>query len=143
MGIRMRASSQVCLLSPTKVIPTYKHPLTSVKNTIAYKDQTDIFYEAPDAYLRTNFPSRVDASFPPSPFPASNPGTVIEAEDGSTGPWRYEWPELLVMFSVLLENQGVRSQLEAKGYGELKSIGWNWEGEGKRRGSVKIWKYLR
>ena len=68
---------------------------------------------------------------------------MIEVKDGSTGPWKHEWPELLVMFSVLLENGKVKSQLEAKGYREVKSIGWKWEGGGKRRGAVKIWKYLR
>ena len=114
-----------------------------MKNTTGYRDQTDIFYEAPDVYLRTNFPSRVDVSFPPSPFPASNPGTVIEVEDGSTGPWKHEWPEVLAMFSVLLENRGVKTQLESKGYGEVKRMGWKWEGEGKRRGGVRIWRYLR
>lgn len=131
------------LSAPIKVVPNSRFSLARVKNATAYKDQTDIFYDAPDAYLQTNFPSKVDVSFPPSPFPASSPGTVIDVKEGSTGPWKHEWPELLVMFGVLLENWNVKSQLEAQGYEEVKSIGWKWEGEGKRRGGVKVWKYLR
>lgn len=62
--------------------------------------------------------------------------------DGSAGPWKHEWPELFIMFGILLEDEGVRLLLDSRGYSEIWSAGQRWEGEGKRRGGVKVWKYL-
>jgi phosphatidylinositol glycan class B len=106
-----------------------------------YKDQADVFYDSPMEYIRQHFPAEVDTTFPPSPFPSSIPGAVVQSANGE--PWRHTWPQFLVMFGDLLADQGVRLLLETKGYGEVWSAGWGWEGEGKRKGGVKVWKYLK
>lgn len=108
-----------------------------------YKDQTDIFYDSPITYLQRYFLAEVDTTFPPSPFPSSIPGTVVQLADGDIGPWKHAWPRFLVMFGALLQDQGVKALLETKGYGEVWSAGWEWEGEGKRKGGVKVWKHLK
>jgi len=55
-----------------------------------------------------------------------------------TGPWKHEWPQILVMFGVLLEDHDVKVLLRSRGYRETWSSGWRWEGEGKRKGGVKV-----
>ncbi|KAG6814598.1 hypothetical protein H0H92_000127 [Tricholoma furcatifolium] len=107
------------------------------QNLSSYRDQTDVFFAAPLDYFQTRFPSHVNPSFPASPFPASIPGQPPT----SNYPWVHEWPSYLVFFGALLEQDGVQNLLEAKGYGEVWRKGRTWEGEGKRRGAVRVWKW--
>ena len=46
-----------------------------------------------------------------------------------------------MLFGSLLGEEGVRPLLENKGYGEVWKAGREWEGEGKRRGGVRVWRY--
>ncbi|KAF8891237.1 glycosyltransferase family 22 protein [Infundibulicybe gibba] len=108
-----------------------------------YQDQTDVFFADPLAYLVQRFPVAVDPTFPPSPFPSSIPGGVPPSHAGAqTYPWVHEWPRRLVLFGALLEEQGVRELLEEKGYKEVWRRGYDWEGEGKRKGGVRVWKWM-
>ncbi|GLB34752.1 putative alg9-like mannosyltransferase family protein [Lyophyllum shimeji] len=107
------------------------------QNLTTYHDQTDVFFQSPLGYLQSRFPSRVNTSFPPSPFPTSVPGAP--APEGY--PWAHEWPRYLVFFGALLEQEGVRTLLEAKGYREVWKKGREWEGEGHRKGGVRVWKW--
>jgi phosphatidylinositol glycan class B len=47
-----------------------------------------------------------------------------------------------VLFGVLLQEDGVRGLLKEKGYGEVWRKGRTWEGDGKRKGGVRVWKYF-
>ncbi|KAG6867818.1 hypothetical protein C0993_010673 [Termitomyces sp. T159_Od127] len=107
------------------------------QDLLTYRDQTDVFFASPTEYLRTRFPSRVDPSFPPSPFPTSIPG----APHPDNYLWAHEWPRYLVFFGALLEKEGVRNTLEARGYREVWKRGRMWEGEGQRKGGVRVWKW--
>ena len=108
-----------------------------------YKDQADIFYDSPVKYMQHHFPAEVDTSFPASPYPNSAPGAAVRVTHSATGPWKHEWPELLVVFGVLLEDGDVKALLESRGYGEVWSAGWRWEGEGKRKGGVKVLRHSK
>jgi len=103
-----------------------------------YRDQTDIFYESPFDYLQTYFPPEVNTSFPPSPLPSLPPGVVIMGDIT----WKHEWPRYLIMFGVLLEDYGVRQILEDRGYNEVWKAGRKWEGDGKRKGGARVWKFV-
>lgn len=46
------------------------------------------------------------------------------------------------MFGALLQNEHVKSLLEALGYREVWRAGWDWEGEGKRRAGVRVLRHL-
>jgi phosphatidylinositol glycan class B len=110
----------------------------SGQNLTTCQDQTSVFYESPRGYLELYFPQEVDPSFPPSPFPASIPGVTTRGKDV----WEHRWPKYLVLFGSLLGEDGVRLLLEGKGYGEIWKAGREWEGEGKRQGGVRVWRYL-
>ncbi|GJJ12569.1 hypothetical protein Clacol_006812 [Clathrus columnatus] len=100
-----------------------------------YKDQSDIFYESPLAYLRARFPSTVDHTFPPSPFPTSLPGAI----DAIDEQWKHTWPSHLVFFGALLDHEGVGALLEERGYQETWSA-WNgWEQDPRRKAGIKVW----
>ncbi|EKM55153.1 glycosyltransferase family 22 protein [Phanerochaete carnosa HHB-10118-sp] len=103
-----------------------------------YKDQADVFYDSPMAYLRTRFPPSVDHSFPPSPHPSSRPGEPRERRD--VHDWMHEWPEYLVMFGVLLREPGVVDLLKEKGYVPVWHENYGWEGDRRRRGGVLVMK---
>ncbi|KAF7294762.1 Mannosyltransferase [Mycena indigotica] len=104
----------------------------------AYRDQTTVFFESPYDYLAKRFPDMVDPTFPVSAFPRSIPGT----RDAVDYAWVHAWPQHLVFFGALLEAQGVRSLLEARGYKEVWAAGRSWEGDSdERKGGVKVWKY--
>ncbi|KDQ60920.1 glycosyltransferase family 22 protein [Jaapia argillacea MUCL 33604] len=105
------------------------------QNISEYQSQADIFYNSPVAYLKERFPAEVDVTFPPSPFPSCVPG---EAPDDR---WRHEWPRYLVMFGALLDEEGVREAIEGKGYAEVWIGTDGWEGDARRRGGVRVWKY--
>lgn len=107
-----------------------------VANATSYRDQTDVFFEAPALYLRERFPSAVDPTFPPSPFPSSDPRSLAATEHA----WKHEWPRYLVLFGALLEERGVRDVMGEKGYREVWRRGRDWEGEGKRKGGVRVWR---
>ncbi|KAF5380866.1 hypothetical protein D9615_004140 [Tricholomella constricta] len=107
------------------------------QNLPTYRDQTDVFFHSPVEYLQSRFPAHVNLSFPLSPFPSSISGAP--APDGY--PWAHEWPRYLVFFGTLLEEEGVQNLLEAKGYGEVWRKGRSWEGEGLRKGGVRVWKW--
>ncbi|KAG6909607.1 hypothetical protein DXG01_016389 [Tephrocybe rancida] len=107
------------------------------QNLSTYHDQTDVFFASPIEYLQTRFPALVDPTFPLSPFPASIPG----APPATEYPWTHEWPRYLVFFGALLEEEGVRNLLEAKGYNEVWRKGREWEGEGQRKGAVRVWRF--
>ncbi|KAH9945859.1 Alg9-like mannosyltransferase family-domain-containing protein [Epithele typhae] len=104
----------------------------------AYKDQTDVFYDAPLEYLTARFPARVDGGFPPSPLPASKAG---EGEVAGAYPWRHEWPQNLVFFGALLEIDGIKALLERLGYAEVWAVERGWEGDGRRTGGVRVWRF--
>lgn len=97
-------------------------------------DQTDVFFQSPIDYLDRYFPSEVNASFPISPYPVSLPGTDDDQ-------WEHEWSKHLVFFGQLLSYDGVESRLKAHGYHEVWRGGRDWEGEGKRKGGVRVWRW--
>jgi phosphatidylinositol glycan class B len=111
----------------------------------SYRDQTDVFYESPYHYFHHYFPSDVDPSFPPSSWPTSIPGEAVSSSHGPLPafPWAHEWPQYLVLFGALLKENGVRKTLEEKGYKEVWRKGREWEGEGNRKGGVRVWKWSR
>jgi phosphatidylinositol glycan class B len=82
-----------------------------------------------------------------SPFPTSIPGapaSVLPSSESSTQPpypWRHEWPRFFIFFGRLLLEPGVRDILEEQGYKEVWKAGREWEGEGHRKGGVKIWEW--
>ncbi|KAF9500533.1 glycosyltransferase family 22 protein [Pleurotus eryngii] len=101
----------------------------------AYMDQTDIFFQSPIDYLDRYFPLKVNTSFPASPHPASSPGTKDDR-------WEHEWPKHLAFFGQLLSYDGVESRLKELGYHEVWRRGRDWEGEGKRKGGVRVWRWV-
>ncbi|TFK76245.1 glycosyltransferase family 22 protein [Pluteus cervinus] len=120
------------------------------QNLSEYHDQTDVFYISPKAYLEHYFPTVVNASFPLSPLSTSIPGAPAPhrtippqtTHDGVVGyPWRHEWPRRLVFFGSLLGREGVRELLISRGYVEEWKRGREWEGEGNRKGGVRVWKW--
>lgn len=121
----------------------------SQQDLTAYKDQTDIFFDSPQDYLLTYFPSEVNDSFPPSSFPASIPGApppvpkILSSSNKAIYPWKHEWPLYFVLFGDLLLQDGVKTLLERNGYDEVWKAGREWEGEGKRKGGVRVWKWAR
>jgi GPI mannosyltransferase 3 len=115
--------------------------LCRVQNLSTYKDQTDIFYDSPIEYLQRYFPAQVDTAFPPSPFPSTTPGAVVQVTNGDVGPWKHNWPQLLVIFGILWDDQDVQALLKSRGYNETWRAGWQWEGEGKRKGGVIVLSY--
>jgi GPI mannosyltransferase 3 len=67
----------------------------------------------------------------------SPPGQGVEIRD-----WDHEWPQYIVLFTHLMEVEGVKELLLQKGYVEVWRDGWAWEGEGKRKGGIRVWQYL-
>jgi len=111
-------------------------PPLNVPNVSTYRDQTNIFFSNPKAYLDKYFPATINPSFPPSPFPRSPPG------QGALQDWKHEWPKHLIMFGELLRDElGVKKTLEEKGYREVWSGGRGWEGEDERKGGVRVWRW--
>jgi len=55
--------------------------------------------------------------------------------------WRHEWPKYLVMFGALLSESGILPLLQERGYHEVWKGGREWEGEGKRKGGVRVWQH--
>ncbi|GJE90740.1 glycosyltransferase family 22 protein [Phanerochaete sordida] len=104
----------------------------------AYGDQTDVFYAAPAAYLRTRFPRTVDRAFPPSPNPFTPPGSP--RPDASARDWKHEWPEYVVAFGALLREPGVAEVLAERGYRVVWHGEGGWEGDARRRGGVVVMK---
>lgn len=105
-----------------------------------YRDQTDIFFDSPTTYFNKTFPESVDPEFPPSY--SSTPGVSFARDldqDVSAYPWRHTWPRHLVLFGALLEKSNVKEVLEEKGYVEIWRRGREWEGEGQRKGGVRVW----
>ncbi|KII89152.1 glycosyltransferase family 22 protein [Plicaturopsis crispa FD-325 SS-3] len=101
---------------------------------IEYRGQSDVFFADPVAYITRYLPPGVDPSFPPSPRACSAPGT-------HTRDWWHEWPQYIVLFGALLEDFGVQDLLADKGYHEVQRYGKEWEGEGHRKGAVRVWMY--
>ena len=85
--------------------------------------------------MRDSFPSEVDPSFPPSPYPSSPPGRVAEA-----GHWEHTWPQYLVMFGSL-ETAEIISILHDKGYQRIWHAHYGFDTEENRSGGVVVWKY--
>ncbi|KAI5479635.1 GPI mannosyltransferase 3 [Pseudohyphozyma bogoriensis] len=84
------------------------------QDPVTYRDQTNIFYDSPIRYLQDRFPPLVDPSFPPSPFtfPSSSTKTVEYPNDLG---WRHTWPSHVVVFDVLLRDEGVQELLGCSG----------------------------
>ncbi|KZT71275.1 glycosyltransferase family 22 protein [Daedalea quercina L-15889] len=125
------------LASPGRLWALGCEPPISGQNLSSYKDQTDVFYESPTNYLRTRLPTTVDPAFPPSPMPYTPPGTVLPEH----GDWQHEWPEYLVMFGSLLEDDETRSILEGESYREVWKTESGWEGDRRRQGGVRVWRF--
>ncbi|KAF8965276.1 glycosyltransferase family 22 protein [Flammula alnicola] len=112
-----------------------------------YMDQTNVFFDSPKDYLQTYFPNGVNPIFPASPFPTSVRGapSLLPSVSALSGQliyeWKHEWPRHLVFFGDLLRENGVQVLLETKGYKEVWKGGREWEGEGKRKGGVRVWKW--
>ncbi|KAL5533101.1 GPI10 [Sanghuangporus sanghuang] len=110
-------------------------------NTSTYGDQTDIFYASPLTYLKQNFPSSVDASFPPSPYPSTSPATLPPENNK----WDHRWPSHLVFFGALMEDEKEGRQVELylreMGYGEVWNARNGFEEDRRRRGGVKVWRW--
>ena len=104
-----------------------------------YKDQTDIFYESPIAYLGNRFPAAVDPLFPPSPNPYTRAG---RATGNNAHDWRHEWPQYVVVFGALLQESRVHSLLEELGFKVVWQEEYGWEGDARRRGGVVVLKYV-
>ncbi len=113
----------------------------SGQDLVHYRDQTDVFYDSPISYLRTYFPLKVNTSFPLSPYPATAPGTLVEPSSDGRYPWRHEWPTHLLFFGCLLEQEGIRQMFVEQGYIEIWKRGRHWEGDDKRKGGVRVWKW--
>ncbi|KAL5511606.1 GPI10 [Sanghuangporus vaninii] len=115
-------------------------PLHGV-NASTYRDQTDIFYASPLTYLKQNFPSAVDPSFPPSPFPSTLPGTFPPKNNK----WVHRWPSHLIFFGALMEDERegreVELYLREMGYGEVWNARNGFEEDWRRRGGVKVWRW--
>ncbi len=102
-----------------------------------------MFFDSPTTYFNKTFPERVDPEFPRS-YPTSIPG--VSLADGSDEvvdayPWRHTWPRHLVLFGALLDKPNVKEVLEDKGYAEVWRKGKEWEGEGQRKGGVRVWSW--
>lgn len=84
-----------------------------------------------------------------SPFAFSVPNAsfiqalqAIEVQSGSWDlGWQHEWPKYMVFFGALLEDPGIRTLFLGNGYVEVWKGGWEWEGEGRRKGGVRVWAY--
>ncbi|KAJ7724487.1 glycosyltransferase family 22 protein [Mycena maculata] len=115
------------------------------QDPVTYRDQTTVFFASPYKYLKERFPESVDPTFPLSPFPVSMPGALQPPFSTSVPeryPWAHTWPQYLVFFGALLEQEGVQALLEVRGYGQIWSAGRVWEGDSdERKGGVKVWKY--
>jgi phosphatidylinositol glycan class B len=122
---------------------THRHPhflRARNQNLATYRDQTTVFFdvESPLGYLTRRFPASVDPAFPPLPFPASVPGR----RDPEPYAWAHAWPLHLVFFGALLDEEGVRELLEARGYREVWNGGRAWERDSdERKGGVRVWRY--
>ncbi|KAI0061234.1 glycosyltransferase family 22 protein [Artomyces pyxidatus] len=101
-----------------------------------YRDQTDVFYASPHAYLATYFPPRVDRAFPPSPYPRS-----VAGASPSAAPWQHEWPSHLVFFGALLKSEDMEDLLGRMGYAEVWRAGNGLEEDWRRRGGVRVWRF--
>ncbi|KAJ7087817.1 glycosyltransferase family 22 protein [Mycena epipterygia] len=107
-----------------------------------YRDQTTVFFASPYAYLKQRFPQSVDRAFPLSPFPTSVPGALQSTTGPDHYPWQHAWPQYLVFFGALLQEEGVQSLLEQRGYKQVWSAGRAWEGDSdERKGGVLVWMY--
>ncbi|KAI0086193.1 glycosyltransferase family 22 protein [Irpex rosettiformis] len=102
-----------------------------------YRDQTDVFYESPVEYIRERFPPSVDPRFPASPKPFTVPGRPPpERYD-----WKHEWPQYLVMFGALLNEQEISNYLSDRGYRQVWHEERGWEGDRRRQGGVTVLKF--
>jgi phosphatidylinositol glycan class B len=104
----------------------------------AYRDQTDVFYASPRAYLDAYFPHAVDTHFPRARMSSTPPGRVRDWRAG----WAHVWPSHLVLFGALLEEEGVREKLEGLGYVQVWAAGNGLEEDSRRRGGVRVWKFI-
>ncbi|EMD38465.1 glycosyltransferase family 22 protein [Gelatoporia subvermispora B] len=102
-----------------------------------YHDQTDVFYDSPVVYLERHFPKQVDPSFPPSRRPSTDPREITSFGND----WSHEWPQILVIFGSLLSEPGVRELLQRIGYREVWVKESGWEGDRRRQGGVRVWRY--
>ncbi|KAG1754395.1 glycosyltransferase family 22 protein [Suillus lakei] len=139
------------LAAPGKMWALGCEPPLGLQRPSDYKDQTDIFFEEPSKYMRTHFPSRVDPLYPPSSFASSIPNVtfvetlkVIEQSSRSWDlGWQHEWPQYIVLFGALLREPGVLDLFLNQSYEEVWKGGFEWEGEGQRKGAVRVWKHIR
>ena len=127
----------------------------------SYRDQSDHFYASPSTYLIHRFPSHVDPSFPPSPFPPPDPFALsatipsilkarqdLEDRKFDRG-WSHTWPSHLVVFQNLLDEvcrpqedcESVGDLLEKKGYRVEREF-WNgiggWHEDERRKGGIVV-----
>ena len=103
-----------------------------------YRDQTDVFYESPIAYLRDRFPRQVNTHFPPSPRPYTVPG---ESRRDDPHGWLHEWPQYITMFGALLYEPNVATLLKDLGYEIVWEEDCGWEGDERRRAGVVVWEF--
>ena len=137
MGSGLRAARRVRTASASACVPTEELTLNVFSvNAEGYKDQTDVFYESPLKYIRARFPPSVDPRFPASP----NPFTVPGQPPPERYDWKHEWPQYLVMFGVLLDDQEISNCLEEKGYRKVWHEERGWEGDRRRQGGVTVLK---
>jgi phosphatidylinositol glycan class B len=106
----------------------------------AYKDQSDVFYDAPLHYLESFFPQQVDPAFPPSPMPKTPPGEISSTWEGFRS-WNHTWPSHLVFFGALRRSPGVEKLLEQQGYIVSWKTGNGFEEDVRRRGGVEVWRW--
>ncbi|KAL4067708.1 glycosyltransferase family 22 protein [Scleroderma citrinum] len=137
------------LAHPGKMWALGCEPPLGVQDHARYRDQTDVFFASPVAYLQSHFPVQVNTSFPPSPYPSSVPDasfvssvSAIELHKRSWDlGWQHEWPKYIVIFGALLGEPGILPLFQGKGYHEVWKGGWEWEGEGKRQKGVRVWQH--
>ena len=54
--------------------------------------------------------------------------------------WQHEWPQYLVLFGALLEDDQVAALLTSRGYKMVWHEDYGWEGDSRRRGGVMVLK---
>lgn len=100
-----------------------------------YQSQDDLFYSDPFAYIRQNFPPKVNERHSAGLLLANHEHALI-------------WPSHLVVFDELLHRIDTQSAesfealLREKGYKEVKRI-WNsiWHEDPRRKGDVVVFRH--
>ncbi len=94
-----------------------------------YKDESDYFYDNPVQFLQNNFPALVNRTSAITPT-------------GKDADWPHQWPEYLVMFANLWDNNSELQELLTSNYEVVERL-WNapFHWDDRRTGDLLILKY--